>query len=78
MNPPSAIVLSACIIVTALLLRNLWMKQQGSVQKKKVWSLVVCIPFVGWLFYGAFYTPLGKNRIKAKGGASGWGHWGGA
>lgn len=65
-----------CVSMTLLLGWNLWGKQKGSLVKKYVWSLILCIPFAGWIVYGAFYSPPGSNDIKAGGRASGWAnHW---
>lgn len=66
---------AVCICVSLVLLRNLWLKQNGPVEKKLLWSIIVCIPLIGWLFYGGFYNPPRDNPIKAKGGASGWKPW---
>lgn len=33
--------------------------------KKVGWSLVLLIPFAGWIFYGAFYAPLSENSVPA-------------
>ena len=65
-----------CVVVSSLLLRNLWSKQGGSLPKKIAWSVILCIPFAGWIFYGGFYATPGNNDIKAGGKASGWAnHW---
>ncbi len=34
--------------------------------KKAGWSVILCIPFFEWLFYGAFYTPLNENDVRAE------------
>jgi len=48
------------------MMANLWYThRRDSMVKKLLWSLVLCVPFVGWIFYGAFYTPLPENEIKA-------------
>ncbi len=65
-----------CTAVSFLLLLHLWSTQKGSILKKLAWSLILCIPFAGWIFYGGFYAPPGNNDIKAEGKASGWAkHW---
>ena len=32
--------------------------------KKTLWSLILFIPFVGWIFYGGFYNPPGYNENR--------------
>lgn len=68
----------ACITVAALLLRHLWTRPDGSVRKRKLWSLVVCVPVIGWILYAVLYDPPRRNTVRARGGASGWGYWGSA
>lgn len=71
----SVLAVIACGCVSLALLRHLWVKQPGSATKKILWSIIVCIPFAGWVFYGGFYNPPGDSPVKAKGGASGWKPW---
>ena len=48
------------------LIARLWLKHRGDpVLKRLLWSIALCVPFFGWLAYGAFYTPLAENDVKA-------------
>ena len=70
------VLICLCGAISFALLIHLWRRQSGSLLKKTVWSLLVCVPFIGWIFYGGFYTTPGDNGIGANGKASGWGsHW---
>ncbi len=61
-----ALILVAMWISLSMILR-LWLKyRHDSLFKKLGWSLVLCIPVFGWLFYGAFYTPLTENDVRAE------------
>jgi uncharacterized membrane protein len=53
--------LSLCLII------RLWLAHKyDPFPKKLLWSLVLCVPLFGWLAYGAFYTPLSENDVKAE------------
>jgi len=61
------------VTVTVALLYHLWQKRPpDSVRKKLYWSIVILLPWVGWLAYGALYHPLKPNSTRPSGGASGW------
>jgi hypothetical protein len=52
--------------ISLSLIIRLWLKDQSvSVTKKILWSLALCIPFFGWLAYGAFYSPLKDNDVPS-------------
>jgi hypothetical protein len=54
-----------CIWLSLSLIIRLWLVHKGdSLPKKLMWSLVLSIPFFGWLLYGAFYTPLNANDAR--------------
>jgi hypothetical protein len=58
--------LAFCLLVSLSMIGILWNNHRSdSVVKKLFWSLVLCVPFIGWVFYGAFYTPLPENSVKA-------------
>ena len=42
------------LCITVALEIGLW-KRSGALSKKLLWSLVLTIPVMGWLFYLAFY-----------------------
>ncbi len=52
--------------VSLSLIIRLWLRHRSDpLRKRLLWSFVLCIPFFGWLLYGAFYTPLRENDVKA-------------
>jgi hypothetical protein len=55
-----------CAWLSLSLIACLWLKHRSDpLYKKILWSFVLCVPFFGWLLYGAFYTPLSENDVKA-------------
>jgi hypothetical protein len=59
---PEKIALFFCLYVSLCLIARLWLRhRKDHVQKKLLWSMVLLIPVFGWVFFGAFYTPLGSN-----------------
>jgi hypothetical protein len=55
-----------CLWLSLSLIIRLWLlHKQDSFLKRLLWSLVLCVPFFGWLLYGAFYSPLRENSVKA-------------
>jgi hypothetical protein len=73
---PQVVFAFLCVVISVVLLIHLWRRQDGSVFKRSIWSIVVCVPLIGWVFYGGFYCPPGSNTVQANGKASGWGsHW---
>jgi len=75
MNLSTMLLAAVCVTVSGALLYRLWTLQPGSLAKKLLWSIVICVPLCGWVFYGGFYSPLSESAIKAEGGASGWKPW---
>ena len=60
------LLLFVCAWVSLSLIVRLWLKHRNDPLHKRIgWSLVLCVPFFGWLLYGAFYTPLSENDVKA-------------
>jgi hypothetical protein len=56
-----------CVWLSLSLIAHLWLTYpKDSVLKKVFWSVLVCFPFLGWVFYGAFYRPLESNSIRAE------------
>ncbi len=52
--------------VSLSLIIGLWLKHPNdSVLRRLTWTLVLCLPFFGWLAYGAFYHPLRENDVPA-------------
>jgi hypothetical protein len=53
-------------LISGLLIARVWIVHAGDPALKKVrWSVLLCVPLFGWIFYGAFYTPLAENTVKA-------------
>ena len=62
-----------CAWVSLWLIGRIWlMRRRDSAIRRLMWSAIVCIPFFGWLFYGAFYTPLAENDVKAPVNLDAW------
>ncbi len=59
------VIFAFCAWLSLSLIIRLWLKDRNaSWIKKLVWSIVLLIPFGGWIAYGAFYTPLSENDVK--------------
>ncbi len=55
-----------CVWLSLSLIIRLWLVHRYDPLSKRIgWTLVLCVPFFGWLAYGAFYTPLTENSVKA-------------
>jgi hypothetical protein len=47
-----------CIFVSLCLIARLWvLHRRARAVSKIIWSIVLLIPFFGWLFFVAFYRP---------------------
>ena len=58
---------SVCAFISFILILKLWLNHpRDPILKKLRWSILLCVPFFGWVFYGAFYTPLVENDVKAE------------
>lgn len=54
-----------CVWLSVSLIIRLWLvHKKDSLPRKLIWSLILSVPFFGWLLYGAFYTPLSENDVK--------------
>ena len=46
------------VLVSGGLIIHLWVRHPvDTVLKRLFWSVVLLLPFVGWVLYGAFYSP---------------------
>jgi len=55
-----------CVWISLSMIVRMWLKYPGdSFLKKAGWSLILCVPFFGWLFYAGMYSPPSENSIKA-------------
>jgi hypothetical protein len=56
---------AACVWISLSLIIRVWLVHgKDPLLKKLAWSLVLCFPFIGWIFSGAFFTPLTENTVK--------------
>jgi hypothetical protein len=61
----AAIFVGVWIWLSTSLTIRLWFKYKSDgVAKKLFWSIILSIPFFGWLAYGAFYTPLKDGDVS--------------
>jgi hypothetical protein len=52
------IALAVCLIISGYIIARLWLNHRSEkFIYKLLWSIVLLMPVVGWVFYGAFYTP---------------------
>jgi uncharacterized membrane protein len=50
--------IAACVLVSLCLITQLWLAHRSdSTLRKLLWSFVLIVPLVGWVFYGGFYRP---------------------
>ncbi len=64
----------ACAFISFILIVKLWLNRaRDPLLKKLGWSILLCVPLIGWVFYGAFYTPLAENDVKAESRPDIWG-----
>jgi hypothetical protein len=64
---PAALLASviACLWISLTLIFRIWsIHRADSMVKKTIWSLILFIPFVGWIFYGGFYNPPACNENR--------------
>jgi hypothetical protein len=52
------ILIMLTVLVSGGLIIHLWVRHPvDTVLKRLIWSVVLLLPFVGWILYGAFYSP---------------------
>jgi hypothetical protein len=65
-HPKTAVVIAAaCVFVSLSLIARLWVTHSSaSVLKKVVWSILLLVPLLGWIFYCAFFQvpSVSENR----------------
>jgi hypothetical protein len=50
--------LIAWVVGSSLLIVSLWVNHRNDgVMKKVLWTAIICVPVVGWVFYGGMYKP---------------------
>lgn len=53
----------AWIAVSATLIISLWRRHGDDRMIKKImWTLILCLPVVGWIFYGGMYEPPSEKQ----------------
>lgn len=51
-------ILVVCASISVGLIYSLWATHGRDNKLKLVfWTLVLCLPIIGWIFYGGMYTP---------------------
>jgi hypothetical protein len=55
-------------LVSVLCALHLWTKAPGSAAKKTLWTVVVLVPIMGPLFYGAIYDPPSEQDDDLRAG----------
>jgi len=56
------LVFSASFLLTMLALRDIILKDFGSVKAKIIWHLIALVPLVGWLVYLVFGYKKGRRK----------------
>jgi len=57
-HPVIFVLILAWIWISLSMIIRMWLKYPADpVLKKLFWSIILCIPFFGWLFYGGCYYP---------------------
>ena len=52
----------AWIWISLSMIIRMWLKYPTDPTLKKLfWSIVLCVPLFGWLFYGGCYCPLSQS-----------------
>lgn len=64
MNKLLIIGLMLHFIIAIVLVISLWRKDE-TILSKFIWSLIILVPFIGPVIYGAFFEPL-PNKIGNK------------
>lgn len=59
-------VLAAGALISLATLAHLWALQRAPLWKKALWSIALCVPYVGPVFYGALFEPLLPHRPEHK------------
>jgi len=66
--PGEKIAFAVCLGMSATLILRLWVVHRADKFFKKLfWSLVLLLPVLGWVCYGAWYTPLARNTVYTSG-----------
>lgn len=56
-------------LITTSLMVHLWSSHaEDSILKRLFWSLILCVPILGWLYYGGMYTVPSRqpHALRAK------------
>jgi hypothetical protein len=66
-HPTSSIIIFASsVFVSLCLIARLWVVHRtDSILAKALWSIVLLIPLLGWIFYGGFYHPPDASGVPA-------------
>jgi hypothetical protein len=66
-HPKAAVVIAAaCAFISLCLIARLWVvHSESSTLRKLVWSVVLFVPLLGWIFYCAFFHPPSVSENRA-------------
>jgi hypothetical protein len=66
-HPKLAILIAAtCLFVSLCMIARLWVVHStASLIKKVAWSIVLFVPALGWIFYGAFFRAPSVSGNRA-------------
>jgi hypothetical protein len=54
----AVVTVAVCVFISFCLIARLWILfSRDSIARKIVWTLLLFVPLLGWIFYGAFYRP---------------------
>jgi uncharacterized membrane protein len=60
------VIIALCAWISLSMIVRMWLRYRSdSFLKKLGWTLVLCVPLFGWLFFCGFYLPLAENEVKA-------------
>jgi len=72
MNIVQYIVTGVCGGISLVIIISMWMNHKHDwVIKKLFWTLILCLPVIGWILYGGLYDPPGPGPTKSGLGDSG-------
>lgn len=61
----AAIVAAVCVWISFCLILRMWLVHRSApVIKKLLWSLMLIVPFFGWLAFGAWFQTLSRHDLQ--------------
>ena len=72
-NPMKPFLIILWVVVSGYLIFNLWRSHpQDSLIKRILWTAVLMIPFLGWIFYGGLYQVPEEQSPDMRAKPSSW------